>query len=178
MLRVYLPTVISHSIRCFYVMYARFYMYNYPIYYVPLPPPTAWLSFPESADASKACESSLSLEQVLAGGLESYDAVYLPGGHGVVYDAPTDAQMKQVLETMWAAGKVVSAVCHGPAGLVSACRPDGKSIVEGKAVSGFTNAEEIAVQKQDHVPFMLEDKLKELGGKYECGPDWAPYAVK
>jgi hypothetical protein len=39
-------------------------------------------------------------------------------------------------------------------------------------VAGFSNSEEAAVGKTDKVPFLLEDKLKELGGLYEAGPDW------
>jgi len=79
---------------------------------------------------------------------------------------------------MWSAGKVVAAVCHGPAGLVSACDADGTSIVNGRRVTGFTNSEERGVGKDGLVPFLLEDKLKELGGAFEGGPDWAAFCVK
>lgn len=44
-------------------------------------------------------------------------------------------------------------------------------------VTGFSNSEEAAVGKVDVVPFLLEDKLKELGGIYKSGPDWGPYVV-
>ena len=63
-----------------------------------------------------------------------YDAVFLPGGHGIVYDGPPSHDMKSVVEAFVAADKVVSAVCHGPAGLVSITCPDGKSIFAGKTV--------------------------------------------
>jgi len=83
-----------------------------------------------------------------------------------------------VLEQMWAKGKVVSAVCHGPAGLVSACDTHGNSIIKGRRVTGFSNSEEKAVGKDTVVPFSLEDRLKELGGEYECGEDWSVYHVR
>ena len=67
-------------------------------------------------------------------------------------------------------GKIVSAVCHGPAGLP-------ESIVKGKRVTGFTNAEEVAVGKQDVVPFSLEDRLKEYGADFEAGPDWSSHVI-
>ena len=85
----------------------------------------------------------------------------------------------QTLPTQWQpAGKVVAAVCHGPAGLVDAVGPDGKPIVSGKKVAGFSNTEEEAVGKTKLVPFLLEDRLKELGGKYEKVGDWAEFAIK
>lgn len=73
---------------------------------------------------------------------------------------------------------MVGAVCHGPAGLVDAVGPDGKPLVSNKRVAGFTNSEEEAVGKTKLVPFLLEDRLKQLGGKYEKAGDWAEFAVK
>ncbi len=78
---------------------------------------------------------------------------------------------------LWGAGKVISAVCHGPAGLVNTRREDGNPLVHGRKVTGFSNSEEKTVGKENVIPFSLEDKLKELGGKYEKGDDWAPYVV-
>ena len=75
-------------------------------------------------------------------------------------------------------GKVVGSVCHGPAGLVDAVAPDGKPLVSGKRVAGFSNTEEEAVGKTKLVPFLLEDRLQELGGKYEKKGDWAEFAIK
>ena len=66
--------------------------------------------------------------------MEQHDAVFLPGDHGIVYDGPPSHDMKSVVEAFVAADKVVSAVCHGPAGLVSITCPDGKSIFAGKKV--------------------------------------------
>ena len=54
----------------------------------------------------------------------------------------------------------------------------GRPIVEGLPVNGFTNSEENGVGLSAVVPFLLEDRLKELGGLFERGPDWQPYAVR
>ena len=75
------------------------------------------------------------------------------------------------------AGKVIAAVCHGPAGLVDATGPDGKSVFNGKQVTGFCNTEEEAVGKTAKVPFLLEDRMKALGGKYEKKGDWNDFSV-
>jgi len=118
-------------------------------------------------------DNSLSIKDIPG----SFDALFVPGGHGIVYDGPNDETFKALGNKFWAEGKVVSAVCHGPAGLVNFHAPDGTSIFKGKKVAGFSNAEEDAVGKKQYVPFLLEDKLKELGGLYEAGPNWQVKAV-
>lgn len=75
------------------------------------------------------------------------------------------------------AGKVIAAVCHGPAGMVDATGSDGKSVFNGKRVTGFCNTEEEAVGKTDKVPFLLEDRMKALGGKYEKKGDWNDFSI-
>jgi putative intracellular protease/amidase len=90
----------------------------------------------------------------------------------------TDEHTARLVGDAFNAGQPVAAVCHGPAGLVKAQRLDGKSIVFGKRVNGFTNEEETAVNLMDVVPFHLESKLRELGGVFEHGPMWKAYAVR
>jgi len=82
-----------------------------------------------------------------------------------------------LIETMLAAGKPVSAVCHAPGVLRHAKTADGKPLVQGRQVTGFSNAEEAAVQLTDVVPFLVEDELKKLGGLYSSGPDWQSHVV-
>ncbi|EFJ06127.1 hypothetical protein SELMODRAFT_183226 [Selaginella moellendorffii] len=108
---------------------------------------------------------------------DTYDAIFLPGGHGVCFDFAENAELIALVEKFWADGKIVAAVCHGPVGLCGPLTPDGDPIVKGKKVTGFSNSEEAAVGKTDKVPYLLEDKLKKLGGRYESGSDWTPYAV-
>lgn len=110
--------------------------------------------------------------------MAQFDAVFLPGGHGTMWDLPIDANVRRLLEQAQTQDKVIAAVCHGPAGLVSATRADGLSIVHGKQVSGFSNTEEQAVGLAEVVPFLLETRLRELGGLYHSGPDWQPFAVR
>ncbi|PNH12142.1 hypothetical protein TSOC_000939, partial [Tetrabaena socialis] len=109
---------------------------------------------------------------------DGFDAVFLPGGHGACFDMPDEPRLIALLEQFAASGKVVSAVCHGPMGLVNVKGPDGKPLVAGKKVTGFSDAEEYAVAKEKVVPFLLEARLRELGGLYESGDKWAPFAVR
>lgn len=105
------------------------------------------------------------------------DGIYMPGGHGVCYDMPFDETLAKFLGQTFDSGKVVSSVCHGPAAFATTKLANGESIVKGKKVTGFTNSEEEAVGKTSVVPFLLEDKLKELGGEYSKADDWNPYVV-
>ena len=106
-----------------------------------------------------------------------YDIVFLPGGHGTMWDLPTSVALADLVAATLQRGDVVGAVCHGPAGLVNARFKDGKPVVAGRKVAGFTNSEEKAVGLATVVPFLLETRLRELGGRYESGPDFQPFAV-
>jgi len=55
---------------------------------------------------------------------------------------------------------------------VDCVKSDGYPLVQGLTVTGFSNTEEEAVQLTSLVPFLLETKLMELGGKYEKADDW------
>ncbi|GAA4010733.1 type 1 glutamine amidotransferase domain-containing protein [Sphingomonas swuensis] len=107
-----------------------------------------------------------------------FDAVFYPGGHGPMWDLAEDSTSRSIIETTLAAGKPVGLVCHAPAALRNVKGPDGEPLVKGRKVTGFTNEEEEAVQLTDVVPFLLEDELKRLGGRYEKGETFKPYVVR
>jgi putative intracellular protease/amidase len=107
-----------------------------------------------------------------------FDAMFFPGGHGTMWDLPTDAGVTRAVEQAFAANKIIASVCHGAAGLVSAKRPDGLSIVAGKRVNSFTDAEEEAVGLTEVVPFQLESRLRSLGGVFEGAANWQAFAVR
>ena len=104
-----------------------------------------------------------------------YDAVFYPGGHGPMWDLANDADSIALIEEFYKNNKPVSFVCHAPAALVKVKAANGEPLVKGKAVTGFSNIEEEAVQLTSIVPFLLEDELKKLGGKYSSGSPWESY---
>ena len=108
----------------------------------------------------------------------AYDAVFYPGGHGPMWDLANDGTSIALIQNALAAGKPVAAVCHAPAALKNVKNPDGTPLVQGKTVTGFSNSEEDAVGLSDIVPFLLEDTLKEQGGQYSRGDDWAVHVVE
>lgn len=108
---------------------------------------------------------------------EDFDTVFYPGGHGPLWDLAEDPHSMKLIEIMLGAGKPVALVCHAPGVLRHATRPDGRPLVEGKNVTGFTNTEEEAVGLTKIVPFLVEDELKAKGGKFSKAGDWASHVV-
>lgn len=95
-----------------------------------------------------------------------------------MWDLPKSARLANLLSTSWANGKVVAAVCHGPAGLVNVKDTNGQPLVAGRRVSAFTNSEEEKAGLTQTVPFLLETRIRELGAKYERGDDFQSFAVR
>ncbi|MFN8902577.1 MAG: type 1 glutamine amidotransferase domain-containing protein [Lysobacteraceae bacterium] len=108
----------------------------------------------------------------------SFDAVFFPGGHGTMWDLPVDAGVTRAVERAFAAHKLIASVCHGAAGLVTAKRPDGQPIVKDLRINSFTDAEEVALGLEKVVPFMLETRLRELGGRFEGSDNWQAFAIR
>jgi putative intracellular protease/amidase len=130
--------------------------------------------FRQDPEAQRALANTVKLSDASRG---DYDAIFYPGGHGPLWDLAEDRDSIALIERLYAAGKPVAAVCHGPAVLRRAKAPDGSPLVKGKAVTGFANSEEAAVGLTTVVPFLVEDALKASGGKYSKAADWADYAV-
>ena len=107
----------------------------------------------------------------------SYDAVFVPGGHGPMEDLAVSDDLGRILVTMLDGGKVVSSVCHGPAGLLPAKREDGSWLFAGRKLTAFTDAEEEQAGLADKAPWLLEARLREAGATFSSGEPWAPHVV-
>lgn len=107
-----------------------------------------------------------------------YDAVFYPGGHGPLWDLTDNHESITLIESFLATNKPVAAVCHATAAFLNIKDSAGEFVVKGKAVTGFTNSEEDAVQLTDIVPFLLEDELIKRGGDYQKVADWNAFAVQ
>lgn len=131
--------------------------------------------FEADADAMAALASTLPLAEVTH---EGFDAVFYPGGHGPLWDLAEDPNSIKLIESTLQAGKPVALVCHAPGVLRHAKRADRQPLVNGLKVTGFTNSEEAAVELTDVVPFLVEDELKRLGGRFERADDWQSFVVQ
>ena len=92
---------------------------------------------------------------------DDFDAVFYPGGHGLLWDLTNDTTSIKLIENFWSSKKPVAAVCHAPAVLLHVKDEADELLVKGKNVTGFTNMEEEEVKLAEVVPFLLEDELKE-----------------
>lgn len=107
-----------------------------------------------------------------------FDAVFYPGGHGPLWDLTDNIVSIQLIESFLNANKPVAAVCHATAALLNIKNSSGELIVKNKAITGFTNSEEEAVQLTDVVPFLLEDELIARGANYQKESDWSAFAIQ
>lgn len=130
--------------------------------------------FNSDSEAQAALAHTVPLKTVSA---DEYDAIFYPGGHGPLWDLAEDPDSIALVETMHAKGKPVAAVCHAPGVLRHARAADGTPLVQGKAVTGFSNTEEAAVGLTEVVPFLVEDELRKAGGTYSKGADWQPHVI-
>lgn len=124
----------------------------------------------EMLDTAKYLKDTMKLEDVKD--IASYDAIFLPGGHGTMFDLPDNELLQSMIRTHYESGKVVAAVCHGPAGLVGVKLSDGTPLVAGKTVATFTDEEERETTLDKYMPFLLETRLRELGANVVLAPNW------
>jgi putative intracellular protease/amidase len=129
--------------------------------------------FKSDMEAQVVLANTRPLDRMSAG---DYDAVFYPGGHGPLWDLAEDKNSIKLIEDFYDNGKPVAAVCHAPA-VLRHVESNGEPIVKGKRVTGFTNSEEEAVHLTQVVPFLVEDELKRLGGKFEKVDDWQSLAI-
>jgi putative intracellular protease/amidase len=129
--------------------------------------------FKGDGPAQDALAKTVMLSDVKAA---EFDAVFYPGGHGPLWDLTDDVGSIALINDFHASAKPIAAVCHAPA-IFRYVKVNGVPFVEGKRVTGFSNTEEVAAKLDDIVPFLLEDELKRLGGRYEKGADWQSFTI-
>ena len=148
----------------------------------------------ESFKGDEQCQAFLKENEALwknteklsnfVGRAKEFDAILYVGGHGrafslsyqsvspltvftAMFDLATDATSHQVIKEFYESGRVVSAVCHGPAALANVKLSDGSYLVANEPVTGFSNTEEDGVGLSQYMPFMLETLLGQNGAKFE-----------
>ncbi len=132
-------------------------------------------TFWDNAELRAKLERPLAPEQIKPA---EYAVIYYAGGHGTMWDFPDSEPLARLAATIYEQGGIVSAVCHGPAGLLNIKLSNGEYLIKGRKLTGFANFEETLNGKKNMVPYMLEDTLKERGGDYsKAFFPFAPHAV-
>ncbi|OON64279.1 hypothetical protein B0920_13405 [Massilia sp. KIM] len=107
-----------------------------------------------------------------------YVAVYFVGGKGAMFDLPGNPEVARIVRDLAGRG-VIGAVCHGPAALLDVRLDDGRYLVQGRRMAGFTNAEELFLMKdaRQRLPFLLEERARERGARFVGGPQFVDTTV-
>ena len=106
---------------------------------------------------------------------EDFDAIFMPGGHGPMFDLATDATIKRLIAEFWQAQKPVAAVCHGPAALLNVPLENGAMLLRGRRVTGFSHGEDAKDALFSEMPFSLQDRMTQEGANFVEGPDHQPH---
>jgi putative intracellular protease/amidase len=130
--------------------------------------------FWENKEYKNKIDHSLTPSQVNP---KDYSTIFYAGGHGAMWDFADNTELADIASTIYENGGIVAGVCHGPAGLVNIKLKNGKYLVDGKKINAFTNEEESEVKLTDVVPFLLENKLKERGAKFEKSGLWQNHVI-
>ncbi|MEV5546015.1 type 1 glutamine amidotransferase domain-containing protein [Streptomyces sp. NPDC052309] len=131
-------------------------------------------AFLADADVRDKLDRTLTPEDVDA---SRYGGVLFVGGHGTMWDFRGNARLESAARSIYEAGGVVAAICHGQAALVDLTLSDGSYLVAGKALTAFSNESEAARGLTDVVPFSLQSVLEDRGALYSCAPDRIAHVV-
>ncbi|MFT7159381.1 MAG: putative intracellular protease/amidase [Bacteroidia bacterium] len=118
--------------------------------------------------AQEKVSNSIALQDVNPA---DYEAVFFVGGKGAMFDFPENEDIQSLVRDYYESGKVIGAVCHGPAALVNVTLSNGQPLLANKAVSSFTNEEELFLipDAEDIFPFLLQDELMAKGAHFSEG---------
>ncbi len=123
----------------------------------------------------EALGTTLKLEEVSP---DTYDVVFIVGGHGPMQDLAVHPSLGELLAAMLDnPHKIVASLCHGPASFLSAHRADGTWLFKGRKLTGFSNEEETLATFAGNAPWLLEDRLRLAGALYHALPALTPHVV-
>ena len=130
--------------------------------------------FESDAAAEAQLDKTVRLDSVKH---EDFDTLFYPGGHGPMWDLAEDEHSIRLIESFIAAGKPIGIVCHSTGALHRVKTTDGKPLVKGREVTGFTDGEEEEMGLTKIVPFLVEDEMLKLGAVFSKKADWAVHVV-
>lgn len=111
--------------------------------------------------------------------IDAYDAIFFPGGLGLMTDMVESPLVKEVIKSTYESEKIIGAVCHGPSALLNVILSDGSNLLKGKRINSFTKAEE-NIDKHllgDVIPFMLDEELIKQGAIFSHTEPFESYVV-
>ncbi|PCJ31855.1 MAG: type 1 glutamine amidotransferase domain-containing protein [Gammaproteobacteria bacterium] len=109
--------------------------------------------------------------------IEDYDAVFYPGGFGLLSDLVTNEDFAKLSATHYDNGGILGAVCHGPGAFLPIKLRSGESLLANKSVTSFTREEEIDYETIDDIPFLVEESLTRHAAKFSKVKPWQEFVI-
>ena len=110
--------------------------------------------------------------------IEDYDAVFYPGGFGLLTDLASNKDFAALSAKHYENGGIIAAVCHGPAALLPITLSNGESLLSNKSVTAFTREEEIDFGTINDIPFLLEESLARSAARYSKVQPWGEFVIE
>ncbi|TNE82326.1 MAG: type 1 glutamine amidotransferase domain-containing protein [Gammaproteobacteria bacterium] len=110
--------------------------------------------------------------------VEGYDAIFYPGGFGLLSDLADNQSVAALSARHYESGGILAAVCHGPAGLLPVTLSNGEKLLASRSVTGFTREEEVDYGTIDKIPFLLEEALARTARQYSKVQPWQEFVVE
>ncbi len=110
--------------------------------------------------------------------IDNYDAVFYPGGFGLLSDLAENTEFAQLSAKHYENGGIIAAVCHGPAALLPITLSNDEPLLAKISVTGFTREEEIDFGTIEHIPFLLEEALARKASRYSKVQPWGSLVIE
>jgi len=110
--------------------------------------------------------------------IDQYDAIFYPGGFGLLSDLATNEDFAKLAAKHYENGGILAAVCHGPAGFLPITLSNGDKLLATKSVTCFTREEEIDYGTINKIPFLLEESLTRIAVKYSKVQPWQEFVIE
>lgn len=128
-----------------------------------------------SEDFQNRINNTLPVSQVT---ISDYDAVFYPGGFGLLSDLATNEDFAKLSAAHFENGGVIAAVCHGPGALLPITLSNGDSLLATKSVTGFTREEEVDYGTINDIPFLLEEALTRKAARFNKVQPWGTFVIE
>lgn len=110
--------------------------------------------------------------------IDNYDAIFYPGGFGLLSDLASNKEVASMAAKHYEAGGIIAAVCHGPAALLPITLSNGEPLIASKQVTAFTREEEVDFGTINDIPFLLEEALTRIAAQYSKVQPWGEFVIE
>ena len=128
-----------------------------------------------SEDFKNRTNSSLPVSEL---NIDDYDAIFYPGGFGLLSDLASNEEFAKLAATHYEKGGLIGAVCHGPAALLPITLSSGEALLANKSVTSFTREEEVDYGTINDIPFLLEEALARKAVRFNKVQPWQDFVIE